>query len=701
MSHDQATDLDIDTLIERGLEAVSAGHWSIAWDAFDTARQLAPTRHEPYLNLGSLAQLQRDHGAAVEWYSQALRHCPDHLSARYCRGLSYAAQQQWYEALRDYDQVIALQADFYEAYLNRGYVRRAMGQLNAALRDLDYFLAYQVDPQEGGDLVRQARLWRQEVQQALAHQQPIDPEQRLTLAREALKLGDGQTALRHYSAVLEQHPWHREARLSRTHLYASLGERKKTLQEFDLLHQQYPRDGEVWYLRAVWLRRWEDHQAAEQALEYARRMAPELPEVYLELGRSKADSDPLAAIQWLGESLRRDPMAYEGYTLRGHLLRKQGQPLLAIEDYRHSLGLKAQQADVYEGVEAIIAHFDAQVAQNPDLPRTYVARANLYRQLGRPADALVDWGHALRLDPDNPILIAGRARTLADQQNWDQALNAYTCALELAPDQAGFYYERAEVLNQLMRADEAGRDLDRAIDLAPEKGNYYLLRGIVLRGRGEWGAAMADLNQALRLDQDLAQAWQERAVLHLTQHDLPSALNDYRRAAQLAPSPELHHDCATVAEALEQENLALHHLNQALALSPRAVEIRSDRAALLLQQRQWDAALQDLNHILDLEPQAVASWLMRAEAYFHLRQWTEAASDASRTLVRDATQPLAYYLRGMSYYELAAYEQAARDLKRFLQMEPHSSAREQVKQRIRKAENSIKPGKGKRWRWKV
>lgn len=679
--------------LNEGLTALTRQDWTAARVAFETAHDLAPDSPDPCLNLGSLCQLQQDHEQAIHWYSLALQCDPGQVQARYCRSLSLAAHQRWAAAQADLDQVIAVRPDLPEPYLNRGYVARALGDLPHARADWTHFLAL---PDAADNLKAQVRIWLAE----------IDPQQqggysateRLQLARQAYQIGDGASALRHYDAVLTQEATHREARLARAHLYAVLDQPQAARRDLALLLEQYPEDGELWYHQAVLQRRWGDTQAAMQSLDQAAQLAPDLPEVFLEQGYLLRDTQPMDALSAFQAALQRNPDLQDARLARAKLYQQQGQDLLAVADYREMLARDSTLLAAYQGLEVILARFTQRITEAPEQTRPYIARANLYQQLGRLEESLHDWSEALRLEPDNALLIAGRAQVLAEQQQYPAAHAEYTRALELMPDQAGFYFSRAEILVALLRTQPALADLDRAIALAPEKGGYYLLRGMLLRQLEKPEAARQDLDQAIALAPELVDAWRERALLHLMAQQLPEALRDYQRAVALQPTAELHRDCAAVAEALDQAALALDHLNQALRLIPDQVDALLERAELLLAQGNWARALQDLDAVLDQEPTLVQPWVLRARGNFQLQRWEAAASDASRALVRDPFQLEAYYLRGISYFEMGTYGQAARDLRRYLQSQPETGNREQVLRLIRLADSHQRSRRKAWWR---
>jgi tetratricopeptide (TPR) repeat protein len=132
----------------------------------------------------------------------ALQRDAQQVQARYCRGLSLAAQQQWASAHADFDQVIAAQPTWAEAYLNRGYVARAMGDRENAQHDWTHFLHL---PEGDVALQAQVRIWLAELESEVTAATHTVGE-RLQLARQAYLAGDGATALRHYDAVVETDP---------------------------------------------------------------------------------------------------------------------------------------------------------------------------------------------------------------------------------------------------------------------------------------------------------------------------------------------------------------------------------------------------------------------------------------------------------------------------------------------------------------
>lgn len=100
------------------------------------------------LRLGLAHQLGDDPQieTAIDYYSELLALAPDHLLARYNRGLAYLTRNQaedWNRAVADFDEAIQRSPGFLAARIGRGVAylnRRAAGDESAALRDLTFVI---------------------------------------------------------------------------------------------------------------------------------------------------------------------------------------------------------------------------------------------------------------------------------------------------------------------------------------------------------------------------------------------------------------------------------------------------------------------------------------------------------------------------------------------------------------------------------
>jgi tetratricopeptide (TPR) repeat protein len=99
---------------------------------------------------------------------------------------------------------------------------------------------------------------------------------------------------------------------------------------------------------------------------------------------------------------------------------------------------------------------------------------------------------------------------------------------------------RGVVHLQRREGEVALKDFDAAIAARPDLGEAHVNRGAALILTGDFGAAIAAIDRGLALGaEDPQEAYFNRAVAHEMLDNLPAALADYRRAAELKPEWEL------------------------------------------------------------------------------------------------------------------------------------------------------------------
>ncbi len=186
-------------------------------------------------------------------------------------------------------------------------------------------------------------------------------------------------------------------------------------------------------------------------------------------------------------------------------------------------------------LERALADSDHAVQLEPLNPWMHWERATLFQRLDRPADQLAAIRRALeidrvdggwfrrralersrewlvqreRADPDNPELLATRARLALLLELLAEAGAAADRALDLDPEQPEALAVRGELALQREELDAAQRDFEEALRHRPS--SFFAASGIarVLGARGELRAALVAFGAA----QDLAETeWQRRAI---------------------------------------------------------------------------------------------------------------------------------------------------------------------------------------------
>lgn len=107
---------------------------------------------------------------------------------------------------------------------------------------------------------------------------------------------------------------------------------------------------------------------------------------------------------------------------------------------------------------------------------------------------------ALAGAPDDPVLHALLARTLAAAGQMEAALSAWAEVLTRRPHDATARCERAELLLGLGRTAEAAAEYRRALEVNPDHARAHEGLGLLLANQGARAEAVRHLRRALRLD---------------------------------------------------------------------------------------------------------------------------------------------------------------------------------------------------------
>jgi tetratricopeptide (TPR) repeat protein len=282
--------------------------------------------------------------------------------------------------------------------------------------------------------------------------------------------------------------------------------------------------------------------------------------------------------------------------------------------------------------------------------------ADLVADAGRDTGnrTLSDWGQRLRdgihdsdltryfthliIDADlgeKTLILAleqrGRCHRLAGRL--DQALIDFDHALELDPAVAWIMAERGEVCRLMGRYDEALADLNHTIELDPGYARAIGSRGRTYQVTGRYDEALADYNRAIELDPRYVWAIGSRGQIYQAMERYDEALADCRRAIELDPT-----QMWIMVERGETYRL-MGHYDEALADFNRAIESGLADAEVIGSRGQayqalgrYDEALADLNHAIELDPSMAWVIAERGRTYRALERYDEALADFSRGL---------------------------------------------------------------------
>lgn len=165
----------------------------------------------------------------------------------------------------------------------------------------------------------------------------------------------------------------------------------------------------------------------------------------------------------------------------------------------------------------------------------YFLRGTYYHHtVGKPAEALVDYDNALKLNPRAAYAWANKGTLLFDLDRPDSAYVYLDHALALKPDLAG-------ALNN---------------------------RGAIKGQRGDLPGAVGDFTRAIASEPRFRDPYENRAVAYYMLRDYEKAIADTRRALELDPSNSENH---VLLDAIGQYFQAMHRYREAVAQHEQAI----------------------------------------------------------------------------------------------------------------------------------
>lgn len=305
-----------------GVGLMTAGQAEKAISAFERAIRIAPRLGEAQFQAGNALAASGRFKEAVARYDKALEIDPLGVEALVNRAVALARLKRRDEALADLDRLIGLQPWAAMHHVNKAALLLEGGDAAVSHAIAAVQKAIDIAPKDpdAWSLLGQARLAGGDVEGArAAHEQavaasPDRPDLRVPLVQVLRYREVFEEAKVHADAALKVAPRHVGALYERAEVLRALDEPVAALADIDALLALEPRHARALVARAIILQDLNRADDARGALDKAARLAPEEPDVRLQLGQ-----DDLARGRW--------EKGWIGYEARGAILPPTYAPL--------------------------------------------------------------------------------------------------------------------------------------------------------------------------------------------------------------------------------------------------------------------------------------------------------------------------------------------------------------------------------------
>ena len=217
------------------------------------------------------------------------------------------------------------------------------------------------------------------------------------------------------------------------------------------------------------------------------------------------------ALRQLDVASRLKPEYDAAWLLRGHVLRKGGDPESALDSFARALKINGESEEGWLGLAATL------------------------HDLGRPRDEVDAYDRLLKLHPKSLAAWIDKGAALHDLQDYRGAVTCYDKVLATRPEHAAAWNNKGVALLRL--GDDAGalRCVDEALHLDPEFYDAMANRVLLFQKQGRHGDVILWADRALR-HREAAWLWYVKGLAHLGLSESTLAMKAFDRALALDPS---------------------------------------------------------------------------------------------------------------------------------------------------------------------
>jgi protein O-GlcNAc transferase len=332
-------------------------------------------------------------------------------------------------------------------------------------------------------------------------------------------------------------------------------------------------------------------------------------------------------------------------------------------DALHLLGLVAHQGGAHEAAIELIGQA---IRLRGDQPVFHSNLGEVYRALGRDAEAMQCFQQALRLNPSFADAHNNLGNVLLNLGQLTEAEAAFHEAIRLRP---GF----APPYNNLGLVEQRRRNLDGAIPWyrqALQVNPRYTLAlcnlGAALAQQGDTQQAIDCYQRAVALEPNNSEMHLRLGAAYQGQAKLVQAAASYREAIRHNPrSAHAHHNLGTVLKDLGQVELAIASYREALRCNPQQADTYTNLAIALADRDNAQEADEMFRRALELkpgDPEILCSYGNVLESQGKLDEalalYQQAASSRPELPKPQFNLGNVYHSKGMPADALAAYERA-------------------------------------------
>jgi tetratricopeptide (TPR) repeat protein len=481
-------DRDLEATMKAGYEALASRDFIKALDNFDHAIMIKEDYDVPWRLKGNTLDEMGYHEQALSCYKRSLELHPESDETWFSLGVCLFSLGRYNEEITCYDRALQYNPRMQKALINKGSTLHRLGRYQEALDTFDKVLKLNY------------RL------------EKVHNNRGATLH----SLGKLNEALAAYGHAIELKHDYVEAWMNKGSLLYEQGKFGEAFEAFAQMTQTRPELPKGWYLRGLAAKKTGNVSQAKASFEQALRLDPE----FTEAKRALEDASKM-----MQEKYTEVPQIVQDIFASGPAKAVEAPAKATLSEVE---AMRVQEEEVEELVQEL-----------------YGDRAQLLLLMGRLDEAFDYLGKSLRLEGDNPRLLASAGMVLYGLGRTQAAAKTFENSISADPSFAPSMFNLQTVLVQegeLERAAKVAESL-RASDYGWQAKAAAALDA---RSRKDLRKGMEDIDDALALE-DLAALQNFKGLMMLESGDLDGAMQSFEKVSQLPLDPsEAHNNVGVV-----------------------------------------------------------------------------------------------------------------------------------------------------------
>jgi tetratricopeptide (TPR) repeat protein len=302
------------------------------------------------------------------------------------------------------------------------------------------------------------------------------------------------------------------------------------------------------------------------------------------------------------------------------------------------------------------------------ISEAFILRARVRLEKGDFEAARVDVIDALARDSENATAFCLIGEVLNRLGDYENAQRAFAQAVAITPSDTQILDKWARSAADYNDFETALECYEKAAELEPESSFWPYCTGCMRNRMKDWESAEEQLAIAIERNGAVPGYYTQRALTYLRTGRPELAMADYLKAEELDPSaPSIQAVIAQVAFSLEDFDFALKKYDEAIGKGEETFENYHNRAMTKSRLGMTMAAIEDVSRSIAIQPTS-ESFYQRSRMYNELRDLESAIRDIDTVIEFDPTASHPYQVRAALYRDLGQDERAREDDAKALQL---------------------------------